>query len=209
MFHNICWECTACFGKLNSGRLFYVIRCPKSELGFFGLYNYVVDNLKLAESKNAEPVIDWKYYPNDYILEDKLVGRANAWDYFFLPASGVSLEEVYRSKNVIMSGGAYSGTLSEVRDADESLHSSRLIAKYIVLNERTEDLLDREYKRLAMGKGRVLGVKCRGADFRETRPKNHVICPDVETTVRIISQKCRDGGDKIFWRQKMRLCLSR
>ena len=200
LYHNICWECAACFGELNPERLFYVIRCPKSELGFFGLYNYVVENLKVAEQKKAEPVIDWKHYPNDYILEDKLVGRVNAWEYFFLPASGISLEEVYHSKNVIMSGGAYSGTLSEVKDAGELLESSRLIAKYIVLNEKTGKLFDQEYKRLGMDKSRVLGVKCRGTDFRETKPKNHVICPDVDTTVTIISEKCKEWGefDKIF-----------
>lgn len=200
LYHNICRKCTASFGSLNADRVFYVIRSPKSELGFFGLYNYVVDELKTAERLNAEPVVDWQHYPNDYLLEDTLVGRVNAWEYFFLPVSGVSLSEVYRSKKVIMSSGEYIGTLSEVNDAGELLESSRLIEKYIRLNEKTGQLCEREYKRLGMDHYRTLGVKCRGTDFRETRPKSHVICPDVEMTAEVISQKSAEWGafDKIF-----------
>lgn len=201
LYHNICHECTASFGKQNPGRRFYVIRSPKSDLGFFGLYNYVVDELKKAERINAEPVVDWQYYPNDYLLEDVYVGKVNAWEYFFLPMSGISLAEVYHSKNVIMSSGVnLGGGFSEVRDAEELLESSRLIAKYIQLNEKTKNLCEQEYQRLGMGRCRTLGVKCRGTDFRETRPHKHAICPDVKTTVDIISEKCKEWGefDKIF-----------
>lgn len=200
LYHNICRKCTASFGMRNPDRVFYVIRSPKSELGFFGLYNYVVDELREAERLKAEPVVDWQYYPNDYLLEDTLVGRVNAWEYFFQPASGVSLSEVYRSKHVIMSSGEYIGTLSEVNDAERLMESSRLIRKYIRLNEKTKRLCEEEYKRMGMDHFRTLGVKCRGTDFRETRPHNHVICPDVEITSQIITDKCREWGefDKIF-----------
>lgn len=34
LFHNICHECRANFGKLNAERIFYVIRCPQEQLGF-------------------------------------------------------------------------------------------------------------------------------------------------------------------------------
>lgn len=34
LFHNICYECCASFGRKNRDRLFYVIRCPKDDLGF-------------------------------------------------------------------------------------------------------------------------------------------------------------------------------
>lgn len=71
LYHNICFGCRARFGSLNPDRTFYVIRCPKFELGFWGLYNYVVGRLRDAVVMNAEPVIDWQYYSNDYLLEDK------------------------------------------------------------------------------------------------------------------------------------------
>lgn len=202
LYHNICFGCHARFGNLNPNRTFYVIRCPKSDIGFFGLYNYVVNRLRDALAMNAEPVVDWQYYPNDYLLEDGLVGRVNAWEYFFKPMSNVSLSEVYRSKNVIMSDsdGRYENTLSETENAEKLLRSSRLIGKYIVLNEDTQRVCDNEYYRLNMDKFRVLGVKLRGTDFKETKPKGHSICPDVEHTVRVIEEKMAEWGeyDRIF-----------
>lgn len=200
LYHNICYQCTASFGKLNPDRVFYLIRSPQAEMGFFGLYNYVVNELKVAENLNAEPVVDWQYYPNDYLSEDASVGGVNAWEYFFLPVSGVSLSEVYHSKKVIMSSGKYLGTLSEVEDAEGLLESNRLIRKYIHLNEKAGQLCEQEYKRLGMDRYRTLGVKCRGTDFRESRPKTHAICPDVEKTAEVISQKSVEWGefDKIF-----------
>ncbi len=201
LYHNICFFCHAQFGRLNPERVFYVIRSPKSELGFFGLYNYVVDCLKEAQSLGAEPVVDWQYYPNDYLLEDYLVGRMNAWEYFFEPVSGISLKEVYRSQNVIMSDGRYDGTLSEVSSAEELLKSNKIIEKYIILNEQTKKVLNNEYNRLNMAEHQVLGVKCRGTDFKEARPQGHVICPDVDYTIKVITEKEKEWGkefDRIF-----------
>lgn len=201
-YHNICYGCRARFGSLHPDRTFYVIRCPKSELGFFGLWNYVVGRLRDAAAIGAEPVVDWQYYPNDYLLEDRLVGKVNAWEYFFKPMSGVSLSEVYRSQNVIMSdnNGRYESTLAETEEPENLLESNRLIKKYIILNEETQEICDKEYDRLEMDKFRVLGVKLRGTDFKETQPKYHTIAPDVECTARVIEEKAIEWGayDKIF-----------
>ena len=156
LYHNIChcmWrgrKREASFGKCNPERLFYVIRSPKSELGLFGLYNYVVGELREAERLKAEPVVDWQYYPNDYLLENENVGKVNAWEYFFRPVSDVSLKEVYCSKHVIMSSGEYMGSLSEVNDPEGLLESNRLIEKYIRLNEKTKRLCEEEYERMGM-----------------------------------------------------------
>ena len=199
LYHNICFGCRARFGSLNPDRTFYVIRCPKSELGFFGLYNYVVGRLRDAVAMNAEPVIDWQYYPNDYLLEDKLVGKVNAWEYFFKPMSGISLSEVYHSQNVIMSDndGRYEHTFAEVEDEDALFESNGLIKKYIFVNEETQRICDREYHRLEMDKFSVLGVKLRGTDFKETKPKGHTIAPDVECTVKVIEEKMAEWGGGI------------
>lgn len=200
-YHNIVYGCRASFGSRNPDRTFYVIRCPKSDLGFFGLYNYVVGKLRDANAMNAEPVVDWQYYPNDYLLEDRLVGRVNAWEYFFRPMSDVSLSEVYCSKNVIMSdsNGRWESTLAETEDAAALLESNRLIEKYIILNDATQKICDKEYCRLEMNSLRVLGVKLRGTDFMSS-PKSHSIVPDVELAVQIIEEKMAEWGgyDKIF-----------
>ena len=127
--NHICFECMATFGKYNPDKLFYVIRCPVGEMGFFGLFNFIVYHLKLAEEMAAIPVVDLKYYYNDYICEDYNIGKINSWDLFFNQEFNV--DEVYHSKNVFMSNGKFSPSQAEVDDKEALMKSSLLINKYL------------------------------------------------------------------------------
>lgn len=203
LFHNICYKCEANFGKKNPERVFYVIRCPQEELGFFGLFNYVVYHLKLAVGLKAEPVVDWKYYPNNYVSEDYLVGKENMWEHFFCQTTDISIDEVYRSKNVIMSHGNGEGTLGEIYDQEEIKKSHELIKQYIRLNPQTYRHIKKEYKGLGLYGKRVLGVKCRGTDFVATKPTGHSICPTAKETYEKIKElekiwNLGEEYDKVF-----------
>ena len=176
-------------------RIFYVIRCGKSDIGFFGLYNTVVYHIRIALSKGAEPVVDWCHYPNDYISEDDLVGKENAWEDFFIQPSGISLEEVYHSKNVIMSSGETRPDLGELLNPAMIEESQKITAKYVVMNERTKKICEDEYCRLKMDRSKVLGVKCRGTDFAATKPSGHSICPDALQTINIIENMKKSWGE--------------
>lgn len=200
LLHNICYQCETRFGELYPERKFYVIRCPKDDLGFFGLYNYVVDHMKKAVEMGTEPIVDWKYYPNSYISEDKYVGKENAWEWFFEPPTGISIDDVYKSKNVIMGGREWITSLGEVRDREKIKESNNIINKYIRLNEDMKVYISSEYQRIGMEGKRVLGLKCRGTDFVETKPKYHSIMPDIEQIREKINemQTTWGGYDKIF-----------
>lgn len=182
MFHNICYKCEASFGKKNPERVFYVIRCPQEELGVFGLFNYVVYHLKLAARLNAEPVVDWKYYPNNYISEDYLVGKENVWERFFCQTTNITIDEVYQSRNVIMSHGNGEGTLGEICVPEDLQKSHELVKQYIRLNARTYYHIEKIYKDLGLSGKRVLGVKCRGTDFVTAKPSGHSVCPTAKET---------------------------
>lgn len=200
LYHNICYECQATFGSRNPDRLFYVIRCPQSEMGFFAVYNYVVYHLDKAEKLGAEPIVDWKYYPNKYFSEDDSVGKDNVWEYFFENILDISLDEVYKSKNVIMSSGVWEIPVKEVFDDIRLEHSHAIIEKYIKFNAKTEAIYKAECDRVGIGTHRVLGVKCRGTDFVKTRPKDHQIVPDSNTTISTIEEKMHEWGvyDRIY-----------
>lgn len=197
---HICRECHVCFGKKNPDRTFYVIRCPKNDLGFFGLFNFVVFHLKRAEELGASPVIDLKYYPNDYMMEDKEVGKVNCWEYYFRQATDVDIEEVYHSKSVIMSSGGYSPSLAETEDEEELVHSHELVKKYMKPQQFILEIFEQKYQELGMKNRRILGVKCRGTDFSQTRPSKHQIVPDARQTISVIEEKELEWGgfDKIF-----------
>lgn len=198
LFHNICHEWNCSFGNLNEDRTFYVIRCAKSDLGFFGMYNSVVYHIAIALQKGAEPVIDWCHYPNDYILEDNAVGKVNAWEDYFQQATDISLDEVYLSKNVIMSSGVTAPGLDEIYDWKLLEKSQKLVKKYVRLKPEVYELCENEYHRLQMDRNRILGVKCRGTDFISTKPTGHSICPSVEQIIETIEEKRKEWGDFNF-----------
>lgn len=199
LYHNICHEYLACFGKRNPEKLFYVIRCSKSDLGFMGLYNQIVYHIKQAIEKGAIPVIDCKYYPNDYLLEDEQVGKINGWEFFFLQPMGISLEEVYKSRNVIMStGDAPESLLGDVYDSLKLWENHRIIEKYIHLNHSVEEKCIREAERLGFGKHSIMGVKCRGTDFVSAQPKWHSIPPDAQQTIDKIEELIKKWGEYEF-----------
>ena len=177
----------------------YIIRCPQETMGLFAVYNYVVHHLDIADSRGLIPVIDWQHYPNSSMLEDSLVGKENVWDYFWEQPSNISLDEAYRSKNVTMSNGAGKGDLSEIYHPEQIVNTHKLIAKYIRLNKQTALYVDREYRRLHMDTNQVLGVKCRGTDFKLS-PKGHAVVPTADETIAKIEDKQQEWGkfEKIF-----------
>ncbi len=197
---HICYECRACFGRKNPDRTFYVIRCPKNDLGFFGVFNFVVFHLKRAEELGVSPVIDLKYYPNDYMMEDKEVGRKNCWENYFEQTADVDIDEVYRSKSVIMGSGEFSPSLAETEDESELMISHAIVEKYIEPKKLVRDICDKKYTYLGMENKRILGVKCRGTDFVQTKPSKHQIVPNAYQTLSVIEQKEAEWGgyDRIF-----------
>ncbi len=195
---HICWECCACFGKNNPDKTFYVIRCPKNDLGFFGFYNFVIFHMKIAEELGAISMIDLKYYPNDYIMEDRDIGRKNCWEFYFNQVENIGIDDVYRSKNVIMGSGSYIPSLSEVHDTKELMRSHILIEKYIKPTNLIQELYRKRRADLGMEGKRILGVKCRGTDFLQTKPSKHSIVPDAEHTILVIREKEIEWGKYDF-----------
>lgn len=200
LFHNICYECVATFGKQNASRKFYVIRCPQEEMGLFAIINYVVYHLKRAEDMGREPVVDWQFYPNKYFSEDNEVGKKNVWESFFEQTSKIELCEVYKSQDVLMSSGAWELPGNELDDENKILMNHDIIKKYIMLNPFTQKMLDGECQRIGIGQYSFIGVKCRGTDFVAAKPKGHSIVPDVDMTITTINDKIEQWGgyDRIY-----------
>lgn len=200
LLHNICYECKCRFGKLNADKLLYIIRCPQETMGLFGVFNYVVHHIKKAESRGLIPVVDWQYYPNSSMLEDSLVGKENVWDYFWEQPCGISLDEAYHSRNVTMSNGeGLSGGFVEINHPEQIENTHKLISEYIRLNHKTDLYVEQEYTRLSMKNSRVLGVLCRGTDFKLS-PAGHAIVPTADMTIEKIEEKENEWGtfEKIF-----------
>ena len=198
--HNICKEMNVSFGEKNPDKLFYVIRDPKGEHGLFALYNFVMFHLKIAEKRNAIPVVDVQYYPLEGMIEDDKIGYENAWEYFFEQTSSYSLKEVYESCNVIMAAGIDAASLSEVYDEEELKTSREISKKYIHIKKEILDICNAKYQDFDMEHRKILGVICRGTDYIATRPQGHSIVPTAQKTINIIEEKEKEWGsfDAVF-----------
>lgn len=70
------------YGFRNRDKVFYVI-CPSaSSQGLFSIHNYVLWKVRYAIDHGYIPVVDYQNYANMY-LEPQLVGKVNAWEYYF------------------------------------------------------------------------------------------------------------------------------
>lgn len=91
-------------GVENEDKIFYVIRNMTEMQSILNGYIEVLRKIEYAQSKGYVPIVDFKnFFCNglQVIVEEN---EKNAWEYFFKqPQSIYSLEEIYRSKNVILS----------------------------------------------------------------------------------------------------------
>lgn len=194
LMHNICVEKRASFGRTNPDKLFYVIRDPKERAGLFSVHNYVVHCLKKCEEINAIPIIDMQHYPNEVIADDRYVGKRNMWEYFFRQTYDYTLEEIYKSKNVIMGSSADPASLGEIYDPKEIFASHFLLEKYVLLNDDMMDKCQQTFIDFHMDEGKTLAVICRGTDYIGTRPEGHSIMPSVDQIIATINEKWEEWG---------------
>ncbi len=96
-------------GKLNPDKTFYVCRRVSRYTGLLSDFLYFLGHVRYARSKGYIPVIDLMTYPNVQLYPSE-VGKVNGWEYYFKQpcdenGKRYSLNEVYKSKNVILSNG--------------------------------------------------------------------------------------------------------
>ncbi len=158
------------YGKKNPKKIFYVIqRSPGG--GMFSNLNYVLHHLYIAQKLNFIPVVDMENYFTLYNEKTSIKGIKNSWNYYFEPVSKYSLEEVYSSKNVIITDGKTRGNYCF--DSFENLNTEhrQIFKKFIKIKKFLIKEKDRFYKKNFINKN-ILGVHFRGTDYknRERHP---------------------------------------
>lgn len=195
------------YGNENPDKTFYVIRKHASRAGLFSFYTTNIGSIVQSIADGYVPVVDMQNSINPMLTEEK-VGKENAWEYYFLQPCGISLNDISKSKNVIL--GAIDPPekfpdfdMIEDRDRtglnDYILRWREAAHKYIVFKPEIAAKINAEYAKLFSGrtlpdgerdaleethkKSKVLGVLCRGTDYVKLRPHNHPIQPDADTVI--------------------------
>ncbi len=176
-----------CFGKENPDQIFYVIRRRDCYCGLFSLFLTHLQRIDTAIKAGYIPVIDMQNDFNIYLTGDK-VGKENAWEYFFRQPCGYSLENIKKSRNIIIGSGAVPEMFPYLNidflygRTGELEYWRKIVKKYMKLSDFAKREVEKEYCKLFsdVGEGKVLGVKCRGTDYANGKPKNHPIQPTPE-----------------------------
>ena len=155
------------FGELNPDKTFYIIRNKNHGIGLMAYYMSIIGDIYYAEKKGWIPVIDMKNYENPY-LESSLVGKENAWEYYFKQPCTYSLDEAYKSKNVVLSYGFTSRTGSPMSLYQSILDDPEYIEiaqNKMLFSDEMRKTIEIEYEKLFPKEGKVLGISSRGTDM--------------------------------------------
>lgn len=189
------------YGNQNRDQTIYVIR-PNSEDGIQGLMSLLIQTLRkleYADKKGLIPFIDFYNFKTQYYD-----GKTNAWENFFKPVSKLSLQEVYKSKNVILSGATpfFKEDLSLYKETifnnhDLAIKCNSIIKKYIELSEDAENVLNNELNSIDIKN--CLGIYLRGTDYVKLKPAGEYRQPDIRDVIKKIDEFINKYEiDKIF-----------
>lgn len=184
------------YGELNPEITFYVIRpyyflepnnlVYRNVANLLTQYYYVLQKLSYAVNMNYVPVIDWEHYGKLPHAEDYAInGSCNSWEYYWTQPSFYTLEEVYKSKNVILSTqnvgefGYIPGCSMRPPYQRYALGLAERCPQYdqlIRFNPTTEKYINDKYTELfPQNDEKVLGVVVRGSSYGAvgTQNKSH------------------------------------
>lgn len=163
------------FGDLNADKTFFVIQLTDKS-GIFSTLGNALAAMKWAEENAYVPVIDM-------VDEEAREGDGSFFKYFISKAS-FSLEEVYKSRNVILSG------VEKYPDAKAGFgylydkESARMMKNYIETHIGfSEEVIKNVKKEEALLDENTLGVFLRGTDYVAMEPYYHPIQPQLEEVI--------------------------
>lgn len=198
-------------GENHPDCVFYVIRpyyyMQRNELtlnvsNLMVHYYRVLEHVAYAVEKGWIPVVDWENYgPFPHEEAYAINGTKNCWEYYWNQPSEYSLQEVYQSKNVVLSvrnvmdvpflpSAFFKPPLQKQAQA-----YAALCPKYDQLISRncyTENYINEKQKLIFPLGGRILGVSIRGTaygvDKSSTNIQGHPVQPDLTTLIKEIEK---------------------
>ena len=174
------------FGKKNKNKIFYII----NREGIGGLFSnllFVLDHLIICEKKNYIPVVDWKNFPTVYSEK-----KEDSWSYYFKPVSKYTLNEVYKSQNVIFS--INNPEILTRNLFDISRNHFRIFRKYIKIKPYLNLEVKNFLKKNNFKKEKWIGLHWRSSDMK-TAP-NHPFPPTQKQIIKFLNKYSKNK--KIF-----------
>ena len=189
------------FGSENPGITFYVIGQKERTGGLWWIINKVLMHLAYADDMGYIPVVDYKSFWTQYHNDGEL-GKINIWEIFFCQPSDYNLDDISKSKNIIISDKKAApskkylmGNTDFYEDPSRLAYFKKLFKKYIKFSVDSKIYLEEQKDAIIPKNSRVVGVLCRGSDYLLKKPKDHPVQPDpamvIEHTLKVKKEyKC-------------------
>ena len=151
-------------------------------------------------------------------LEDELLGKVNAYEYFYRQPAGIGVEEGYRARELYIVNRLdcpYDFTRAQKKAYREATrivdwvygenrekYFDRIKAiydRYFVPSDEAAAFVDARFRELIAPGERTLGLLCRGTDYFTKRPYKHQIQPTVAQIIEKTDETlAAHPVDKIF-----------
>lgn len=148
------------FGEKNKKKIFYIIkRSPGA--GLFSNVIFVLNHIKIAKKHGFIPVVDMENFPTIYNENHKIKKIKNSWEYYFNSLNKYTLDEVYKSKNVIFTNNRF------YKHMTHKIYSNKFneFKKIIKIKNEYNKLANKFYIKNIKG-NKVLGIHLRGSSYK-------------------------------------------
>lgn len=203
------------YGTLNQDKVFYVIRSLNDTSPLYigtrhnllANYFYTLSHLAYARERDWIPVVDQLNYPVYNSLPKPLGGTMNAWEYFWEQPSSYTLDEVYRSANVVLSKRSWYGQW-DMGYETEKYYDEELVKLFsalsdtVPLNRAVKERCEQIREKYFIPDRKVLGVSVRVSGHSRRaylQAPGHPIQADNEEMLGICMERLQEWGmDSIF-----------
>lgn len=159
-------------GKENCDKNFYVLRNDNYHYGILSAYLDFLCEVEWAINRGYIPIVDLKNYYLPSLQNSDKKNKENAWDYYFTqPQSQYSLEEIYRSKNVILGwkNGSFpykKAWMAKPMTESEVEHWHYFSRKYFDFSDNIKERANVLWNEKVPKDSKVLGICIRASFYR-------------------------------------------
>ena len=155
-------------GEKNPDKVFYVIQRSPG-FGLFSNVFFVLNHIRIAKQFNFIPIVDMQNYTTLYNEKKKIFNTYNAWEYYFDQISNYTLDEVYKSQNIILTNSTYYNNLGFETEISQSKELLEIFNNNIFIKKNKLKLI-KILKRRLFKNQKILGVHFRSSFYKGSLP---------------------------------------
>lgn len=183
---------------------FAILTAKCSICGLFSFYIYYLGCVNKYILEGYVPVIDMKSYPNPY-NNYTVNNETNPWEYLFEQPFGYSLDEVLKNAK---NKQYFDCIQDKYRPSETTIFYNNVLIdfwhdvskKYLPIKNEIINESNNIMKQLFNNSRDILGVKIRGTDYVNTRPKGHPVVPSIDIVISDIkNMTSKHSYDWIFF----------